>query len=86
MKRSFQSAFRASCSLKGLESDLENNPLNMRKKLSWTVLPVPFQASRGGEMAFACKELDPKSPSGQLQWEETAHGKLNEALKYLAFL
>lgn len=34
--------------------------------MSWTVLPVPFQASRGGEMSFACRELNPNPPLGQL--------------------
>lgn len=71
MKRKIsEHVFKASCSLKGLESKLENISrvsFEHKEKIDLDAANVvPFQAYHDGEMSFAFWGLDLKSPFGQL--------------------
>jgi len=57
-RRISECVFKTSCSLKGLESDLENTSrvsFEHKEKIDLDIANVvPFQAYRSGEMSFAC--------------------------------
>lgn len=63
MKRSFQSVFRASCSLKGLQSDLENESFEHEGKIVLDGATSALPGLQRWGNVICLQGINPNSPS-----------------------